>query len=60
VRFGGSQQNWMPSSGQTGGGQKNFHAKETMSTANPTLSVIKPNQRKLMIASRDLKQAVEI
>lgn len=28
--------------------------------ANPTLTVIKPNQRKLMIASRDLKHRADL
>jgi len=40
VRFGGSQQNWMPGSAHPG-----LHplTHKEMSTANPTLTVIKPN-----------------
>lgn len=57
VRFGGSQQNWMPGSAHPG--LKPLTQKETVSTTNPTLTVIKPNQRKLMIASRDLKNVTE-
>lgn len=42
VRFGGSQQNWMPSTAQSG--LKSLQQKSTMpAAANPTLTVIKPN-----------------